>query len=141
MAELKRISYFDTFPQGLVYPGHPVCIALLVMLKYPDLETAVAKPSEDACYGNAVSDTDIPGAGANAHAGVEVLRRARSQGAEEAFAYGETYWRECASGENFGKNHDAGQQQAESIKERFLLMADRWARAQQGAEPSSSPAL
>jgi hypothetical protein len=125
MADLPRISQYQRFPEGVVYPGHPVCIALLIMDKYPDFETARMRP-EGSQFQNALSDIDIPGAGGNVHAALDVLERARAQGAPAAFEHGTEYWVRCASGENFGKNQAAGLEQAEGIKDDFLSRVDAW---------------
>lgn len=127
MADLPRISQYKRFPEGVVYPGHPVPIALLIMDKYPDLETARMRP-EGSQFQNALSDNDIPGAGGNVHAALDVLECARVKGGQAAFEHGTNYWVRCASGENYGKNQAAGLEQAESIKDEFLSRVEAWVK-------------
>jgi hypothetical protein len=130
---------YQHFPDGLVYPGHPVCIAFLIMLAYPNLESAKAKPSPEANYGNALSDMRIPGAGGNVHGALDLLKRATLLSPDAGFAFGEEYWRNCANGDNFGKNHDAGKAQAESIKQAFLDMAATWCVQKEEAAAAPAP--
>lgn len=116
--------------EGAVYPGHPVSLAYLIMLKYPSLEAASYRPkSKDPSvqkFPRALSDGDIPCAGGNVYGALDTLKRARDTSPEEAFEYGSDWWRRCASGSNYGNRQEAGQVQAEGIKEAFLAKAAEW---------------
>lgn len=128
MDNFPRVSQYNRFPQGVVYPGHPTCVAILIMDKYPNLEAALRR-QEGLTFGNALGDSDIPGAGGNVHGALEVLTEARKHGADAALSYGDAWWKRCASGSNFGENQAAGLAQAEEVKAEFRSRVEAWAQA------------
>lgn len=127
-AEQTYQIYRNTFgAEGIVYPGHPVCFAYIIMHKYDCLAEALTKP-EGREYNNALRDENLPGAGGNVWAALDVLKHAELTSPEAAFEVGSDYWRRCASGANYGKNQAAGQAQADAIKDAFLTLAAKWSK-------------
>ena len=75
--------------EPVVYPGHPIALALLIMAKYPSLEAAETKNGQ---YSAALSDQDIPGAGGNVWMALDLLRMCRQVPVPEALALIEQRW-------------------------------------------------
>jgi hypothetical protein len=73
--------------EPVVYPGHPVALAVLIMAKYPSLEAA-----ETGSHCAALSDQDIPGAGGNVWMALDLLRMCRQVPVSEALELIERRW-------------------------------------------------
>lgn len=118
-----------------VYPGHPIIGACLVMDRYPDLASALARrPGSD--FGNALSDGFIPGAGCAVHAALDTLRFAQTQGLDAAYAHAARYWDGWeAQNEKNKASAEKGRLQAERIKPYFEARLKVWG----GPEDAGSP--
>lgn len=75
--------------EPVVYPGHPVALAVLIMAKYPSLEAAETKTGSHCA---ALSDQDIPGAGGNVWMALDLLRMCRQVPVSEALELIERRW-------------------------------------------------
>ena len=123
MSNSHRALERNTFGQGgVVYPGHCVAIAFLIMQTYPSLETAMLKKGE---YPDALTNEDIPGAGGCVHSALDVLKRAFSVGIDEAFAFGDALWVGETSS-SYRDRQQAGQKQADDIKQQFRERFQTW---------------
>jgi len=117
MQDVTTSLNYEIFgPKGCVYPGHPLSIAYLILLAYPSYEAAT---SLNGNYPEALTSAVIPGAGGNVHAALDFLKSVPIIGVERAIEHADHYWAQCASGENFGSRHGAGQLQADAVKERL----------------------
>ena len=125
---------------ALVYPGHPVPLAYLIMCAYPDLETAMARDG-DSPWPAALGNQAIPGGGGEVRAALNLLVAVRN-GTPPAAAVAEASkrWRNGGAG-----GHPAavapGQVQAEQVLARFLALLDVWLPEQDRAItlPTHSP--
>ena len=108
---------------GIVYPGHPLALALLVTRVFPSLEAATFKSGD---YPRALSDCRIPGAGSNVYAALDLLRCAKRNSVDAAIEYGATYWRTSMESYPNAQRAVAGQQQADSIEAVFRSTAGTW---------------
>lgn len=118
-----------------VYPGHPITIAYLITMKYPNFESAFVKVGKwgDAA---ALADCDIPGAGGNVSAALELLfwlrdgtfKKVGSKSGRKtwdvAVSWADDYWSRCDSQNmTHQERWKKGQEQADQIKP--LLKARR----------------
>jgi hypothetical protein len=116
----------------IVYPGHPLTIATLILTKYGtsgvDLAVAFAKHEAKDGYScpNALADVDIPGAGDCVYNALDILQGIRTgiRTPEAAVAEAAAIWRyERAS--DYKDKLEAGEAEAKSIEGDFLLLARR----------------
>jgi hypothetical protein len=116
--------------EGVIYPGHPVCIAYLIMLNFPSLEAAKYRPPSNDPHNQksprALVHENIPGGGGNVFGALDVLKRAREASPEVAFEFGAGWWMRHASGTNYPDRREPGQAQADNIKAAFLEKAAEW---------------
>lgn len=112
--------------EGEQYPGHPLVVASMIMDRYPNLEAALERP-EGTDYGNALSDSFIPGAGCAVYAALDTLRVGQAEGAEAAAEVAQRYWDswERQSPRNAGPA-DRGRRQAVRIWPRFVQLLPQW---------------
>jgi hypothetical protein len=123
-----------TFARELVYPGHPICLAYLIMRLYPDYDTA-RKREDGETYCNALRDARIPGAGGNIWAAMDVLKRAKVVNPESALLYGESYWLTGRAAQEDDTDFRKGVEQANAITPQFLALVREWVWPQ---EPATS---
>lgn len=60
----------------MIFPGHPLVIATIIMKCYPSLDEAFIK-KEGHDYPNALEDQNIPGAGGNVWFALDAIRYVR----------------------------------------------------------------
>lgn len=114
---------------GVVYPGHPLVLATIIMEIYGSFDEANAPTGHGWC--EALADHRIPGAGDHVGAAVRTLAIGAKGGtADEMIAYANRYWSEGNAGGHL-KNVVAGQQQAEAFVARFRDLAGVWASRSQ----------
>ncbi len=58
--------------QDVIYPGHPIAIALMIVETFPSL-TAATTIAAGRCYCNALGSDKVPGAGGNVHDALDLL--------------------------------------------------------------------
>lgn len=98
---------------GVVYPGHPLVLATIIMEIYGSFDEANAPTGHGWC--EALADHRIPGAGDHVGAAVRTLAIGAKGGtADEMIAYANRYWSEGNAGGHL-KNVVAGQQQADAL--------------------------
>lgn len=110
----------------VVYPGHPIVLACMIMDRYLNLDKAT-EMREDEQFQAALSDSFIPGAGCAVYSALNTLDSALKDGAESAYVRANAYW------DGFGKQ-DArnaasakeGLAQFEQIKARFEHRVALW---------------
>lgn len=114
-----------------VPPGHPLCLAYLIMHKYGSLAEARARPTVPDLYAGpnppaALSDSDIPGAGGTVWAALDMLRYAETASLDVGVMYANDYWKssELRSGNEW--RFEAGQRQADGIESAFRAKAKQW---------------
>ncbi|MHD0644450.1 hypothetical protein ACYPKM_02285 [Pseudomonas aeruginosa] len=114
----------DLTGQPIVYPGHPLVLAYLVMRAFSSFSVANGKePGSD--YHRALTSS-IPGAGDHMHAAVRALALGDSGNSIDdmvAFAY--DYWNRGNAGGHTG-NVSAGITQAVAIESAFRELAATW---------------
>lgn len=106
----------------LVYPGHPLVIAVFIMKAFPDLQTAL----ED---GKALRSQLVPGAGGNVHEAIDLLKSmdCSLRTREGVIAAARDYWAQSDDMQNRDPERRlAGQAQAEQIEPEFLQLALTW---------------
>ncbi|MBI5441874.1 MAG: hypothetical protein HY900_11765 [Deltaproteobacteria bacterium] len=121
------------FPErhGIVYPGHPVALAVLIMAKYDSLDRAVALGYEFPC---ALEDDDIPGTGDSIATSLALLKSiARGEDPAKAVARADRLWRLGGAGGHLNAV-GPGQEQAEGLKSLFFRMVPHW------VQPTTAPA-
>ncbi len=122
----------------LVYPGHPVPLAYLIMHTYPDLESALAR-SDTSPWPAALGNQAIPGGGGEVRAALNLLLAVRNGTPPvAAVAKATEQWRRGVAG-----GHPAavapGQAQADEVLKRFLAVLDRWLPEQDRAVTLPAP--
>lgn len=114
---------------GVVYPGHPLVLATIIMEIYGSFDEANTPTGHGWC--EALADHRIPGAGDHVGAAMRTLAIGAKGGtADEMIAYANRYWSEGSAGGHL-KNVDAGLQQAEVFVVRFRDLAGAWASRSQ----------
>ena len=105
----------------MVYPGHPLLLATIIMSAYPHFAAANAPTP----YGwpAALGDTRIPGAGDHVYAAMRCLEIGVEGGAiDEMVEFARKYWTEGQAG-GHAKNVEAGIAQAQAIEPKFRDLA------------------
>ena len=74
----------------VVYPGHPLVLACMVMDRYPSLAVASHHDADHPTYA-ALSDSFIPGSGCAVYAALDFLHYAQTIGLAQAYTHGERY--------------------------------------------------
>lgn len=109
-----------------VYPGHPLCIAVAIMLRFDSLAQATRRgDAADDLPATALRSPDIRGAGGNVYAALDLLTRAKQGYLELALERAEYYWQSSAGA--FGQERvQAGQQQAQALRAAFEELLQSW---------------
>lgn len=125
----------ETLGECAEYPGHPVILACMVMDRYQNLGVAVRRePGQD--FGNALSDSFIPGAGCAVHAALDTLCHAQERGLEAAYAAAERYWQGWERQHPNNVTRAAhGREQCERIKARFEGRLKTWGTPEDPGSP------
>ena len=110
-----------------VYLGHPVTIALCVVLVYESFAEA-DRPTGHG-WAEALGNSEVPGAGGNVACAINLLRRLRDgMPAAEVLGRADDTWAWCDDQKD--KNPDRwrrGQQQADELKPRLLgILLEKW---------------
>lgn len=113
------------FPDGIVYPGHPNAIALVVMHVFPSYQAASTVP-EGKSYAPALTHQEVPGSGGNVYMGLEVVEELAKNGPEAAFALGNQLWRRSVGPGNFEEAYEKGQAQVDGVKGLFMETGHGW---------------
>jgi hypothetical protein len=117
--------------EQIVYPGHPVFLALQIMDAFPSFERAAAKDNGE--FNNAVSSDRVNGSGGAVHSAMRLLEFAK-QGInpEQVFQYGVETWASARGwgtvGCDFASNYEAGILQAERLKDEFISRLAQWSK-------------
>lgn len=114
---------YSHFREHSVYPGHPITLALEIMLAYDrDLDKALApcinqRTGESLGFCDAVGNSEISGAGGNAYTAADLVRRLKDKKPiGETIAWGMKQWEnQTKIGGNHRKEFEAGQEQAERM--------------------------
>ena len=95
-------------------------VAYLITLEYESLETAAAKKTDNCPH--ALSNGNIPGAGGNVYAALNLLHQVKrlKLSAEKAFEHADYYWSACSP------QISQGQAQANRIKARLQERLQTW---------------
>ena len=113
-------------PAGTVYPGHALTLAYLVMLHYPSYEAAAVRRDDASCP-DALSNSEIPGAGGCVYSALDLLKHGFTLGVEEALEFGDRRW-EGETETAYKDRRQPGQAQADAIKDKFRERFARWPR-------------
>lgn len=120
-------SRYAQLSQDAVYPSHPVVVALCIMGVFDNLDAASAK-SERTDYPLAMSHEEVPGAGSNVRAALDLLRFAQTHTPEEAWMQAEDIWAyQVGTGTgNHENQHAPGKAQALTYRDQFLHEVKTW---------------
>lgn len=109
---------------ALVYPGHPLVLALLIMRAFPDYAAANAPTEHGWCQ--ALADSRIPGAGDHVGAAMRTLAVGHQGGTiDQMVEYANDYWSRGKAGGHLG-NVEAGAAQAQALEPVFRDVAAAW---------------
>lgn len=115
-------TLYTHFRENSVYPGHPITVALEIMLAYErDLDKAFA-PSirkDGTHYGwcDAVGNSAISGAGGNVYLGVDLLKHIKegNMTLSQAIEWGMKTWERQSGTAGDQEKFQKGQEQAERM--------------------------
>lgn len=112
----------------VIYPGHPLVIATLILNKYRE---NLAEAFEKSQWGwpNALSDNDIPGAGDAVHSGLDVLYYIRHEirTPEEAVQESLKFWSDLRGQSSAYRDKvDSGNAQALQCAPDFLKLVSEY---------------
>lgn len=112
--------------EDLVYPGHPVVIAYLIMRRFESYVEATEK-NEGAMYNRALSSADIPGGGGEVNMALDILKACIVDKREPSAVADEysKYWLDYKAGGHL-KSVDSGNKQYLHIREMFLDKIKYW---------------
>lgn len=110
-----------------IYPGHPIVIAWIIINTFDSWTTATAK-REGAQYCEALSNAEIPGAGGNVYAAIDLLSNIfKGVSYDAAFECASEWWASCDSQMTCNpRRWEEGQDQADRVLERFAAKIATW---------------
>lgn len=119
------------FNERIVYPGHPLTLALIITDVYPSLAEAEQK---------ALGSREVPGAGGNVHSALDFLRRAMAGNIDAAIEHANAAWAYC-DGQRTAQPERwrNGQAQADRVMDELRRGLERWRGKQSGIESRSKP--
>lgn len=110
-----------------VYPGHGLVIAYIIMHVFDSPAAALATTEHG--WPEALSSSAVPGSGDGAYAGCGVIEwMLGGMTPEDAADQADRSWRRRVQGGAFGNRLDAGQEQADRFRGRFIAKAKTWIR-------------
>lgn len=121
--EVERTG--DDLPAS-IYPGHPLTLALYAMYGFESAKKALAPTEHGFC--ELVGSSKVPGAGGNAYAAADLLRKLHSGelALKDALDWADERWGRQVLGTAHEKDYDPGKEQAHSLFAEFLSVADKW---------------
>lgn len=121
--------------EGVAYPGHPVVLATMVMERYESLEHAT-RLEDGRNFGNALSDSFIPGSGCAVSCALDVLKLAQGGQQAQALERAQRYWDGYAEqSPRNAKNVAEGLAQADLVMPRFEALLAGWTGPQDLGSP------
>ena len=110
--------------ESIVYPGHPLVIAFLIVSRYPNLESALKKGKESS---SALENSYIPGAGGNVYIALDFLRQCFQIGFPRAYERACGSWANCDNQKVLDpERHRLGVEQADRILTRLIQALATW---------------
>jgi hypothetical protein len=108
-----------------VYPGHPVTLALCIVNNFPNWEAAIVKKNDIEA---AVGCIEIPGAGGNVYAALDILSQLRKgMPFDKAMERADYVWGQCDDHKAMNKpRYVTGQEQADRFKDKLKEHAAWW---------------
>ena len=119
------------------YPGHPLVIAARIATMYPDLQAALIRHTAGQPP-EALINSQVPGAGGNVHAALDVPGYWKKGLKDHALDYGRRYWQTSAGPFGADRVH-AGELEAVAAMTRYEPFIEAWLAA--GAESSTNESL
>lgn len=115
----------------VVYPGHPLVIAYLIVERYASLREALR--GSTGGYPAALVSARIPGAGGNVHAALDFLERVIDSRLpfEDAVKHANAWWAACdsqATSDALIVRWRSGQTQADQILDLLQQRLSNWSR-------------
>jgi hypothetical protein len=112
--------------EEVIYPGHPTVLAFLITQVFKTYEEAFVR-TESNVYA-ALGSMDVPGAGGNVYAALDLLGRLHDGvPPKEALYIADNFWdRQSSQTTDNTDKWRAGQSQAERYKPRLLAMSAWW---------------
>lgn len=111
----------------MVFPGHPIVLAYLIMHQFASLEEAAgADPESPSSYSRALACPAIPGGGGEVVTALRLLQELKGSPEAEAVSrrYSDRWVTGLAGGHS--RNVTPGQAQADRIHAAFLAKASEW---------------
>lgn len=111
--------------EDLIYPGHPMVLAYLIVRRYPTYQAAMER--KDCGPPAALQDPDIPGSGGHIWTALECLELLHTVPVDTVWKYANQSWQQLCSN-SYRIIIPAGQAQADAIREKLLsnLVAKKW---------------
>lgn len=129
----------DILRMSVVYPGHPCLIAMQIMCSFPSYEAA-SQPTRHG-WAEALSCSDVRGAGGAVNQGMELLRlmAEESMHPEEAHSFGCMLWKRSRQGDH-PDALEHGEIEAERHRDLFLALSSSWMSLRHAPqEPQEGP--
>lgn len=129
----------DILRMSVVYPGHPCLIAMQIMCSFPSYEAA-SQPTKHG-WAEALSCSDVRGAGGAVNQGMELLRlmAEESMPPEEAHSFGCMLWKRSRQGDH-PDALEHGEIEAERHRDLFLSLSSSWTSLRHTSqEPQEGP--
>lgn len=110
----------------VVYPGHPVVVALCVVSRFDSYEKAIEPMSKGTP--RALGDLHIPGSGGCVYLALELLKRLRNGSSwEDSIQWADEAWARVDDQRSRDKGRwKKGQDQADGLKPRLLKFKAWW---------------
>lgn len=118
----------------VIYPGHPLVIAYLIVGRYASLRKALRGSASG--YPSALTSARIPGAGGNVHAALDFLERVIDNRLpfEDAVKHANAWWACCdnqATSGTLSGRWRSGQKQADQILDLLRQRLALWPRGEE----------
>jgi hypothetical protein len=116
----------DILGEFAVYPGHPATLALCITEHFSSWDEAFKATVHG--FPEALGRNEIPGAGGNVYAALDMLVMLRSGSSfSEAMAWADNYWARCdANAATRAERWTKGQEQADRFKDRLAAQSAWW---------------
>ena len=124
---------------SVVYPGHPCLIAMQIMCSFPSYEAA-SQPTRHG-WAEALSCSDVRGAGGAVNQGMELLRlmAEESMSPEDVHSFGCMLWKRSRHGDH-PDALERGEIEAERHRGLFLSLSSSWTSLRHASqEPQEGP--
>jgi len=115
----------------IVYPGHPLVIAVHILENYESYDAANTYPEDKSAYQcpAALSDERIPGAGGCVYSALDILKCLKDGywDVDKTIEEADKLWASIdGNAENHASVYGFGLEEAESLRDRFRAGVQKW---------------